>query len=116
MTPEGDCHALVKILSQPLLVSPETRFRRLIAASAQVTIECAIPDADTGAERHLRALGFCRRCGRWDVQCHDAAHALALEMRVIDLAVGNPSFKQLRMRRVDAVSRFRAAVRTSLPA
>ena len=115
-TPEGDCHALVKILSQPLLISPETGFRCLIAASSQVTIDCAIPDADTAAEKHLWALGFCRKRDRLVLQCEDAAHALALETRVIDLAVGHPAFQGLRMWRVDAVGRFRTAVGTSLPA
>ena len=115
-TPEGDCHALIKILSEPLPISAETGFRRLIVASAHVTIECAIPDAEPVAERHLRALGFRRKRERWVVQCEDAAHALALETRVIDLAVGHPAFERLRMWRVDAVGRFRAAVETSLSA
>ena len=117
MTPaKGDCHALIKILSEPLPISVETGFRRLIVASAHVTIECAIPDADPVAERHLRSLGFRRKRERWVVQCEDAAHALALETRVIDLAVGHPAFKRLRMWRVDAVGRYRAAIETSLPA
>lgn len=112
-TPEGDCHALVRILSQLLPESLETGFHRLIVASERVAVECVVPDEEEEAKAGLHLLGFERQGSRWVARCEDAAAALGLEMRVIDRAVGNPAFAHLRMWRVDAVSRFGTVVDTS---
>jgi DNA polymerase III subunit epsilon len=109
-TPEGDCHALVRILSQLLPESLETRFHRLIVASARVSVECVVPDAGEDVRSELEALGFELQSSRWIAQREDAAAALALEMRVIDLAVNNPAFALAQMWSVDSTSRFGAAV------
>ncbi|CAD5372912.1 putative DNA polymerase III subunit epsilon [Rubrivivax sp. A210] len=116
-TPEGDCHALVRILTQPLPLpqSSETGFHRLIVESARVTVECVIPDSEQVAQAGLEALGFGRQGSRWFAGREDAAGAHALEMRVIDLAAGNPAFAQLKMWRVDAISRHGYPVAMSPP-
>ena len=109
-TPEGDCHALVRILSQLLPESPETGFHRLIVASARVTVECVVPDADEITLPELETLGFELQGSRWVAHGKDAAAALAIETRVIDLGVDNPAFARIRMWRSDAASRFGAEV------
>jgi DNA polymerase-3 subunit epsilon len=112
-TPEGDCHALVRILTQPLPRSFETGFHRLIAESARVSVECLIPDDDEAAQAGLEALGFERQGSRWVARREDAAGALALQMKVVELSAGKPAFAQLKMWRTDAVSRHGCAVATS---
>ena len=107
-TPEGDCHALVRILAQVLPESLETGFHRLIVASARVTVECVVPDAEEVARSELEGLGFELQGSRWVAHREDAAAALALEMRVIGLAVDNPAFARMRMWRIDSASRFGA--------
>lgn len=105
----------MRILSQRLPESRETEFHRLIVASARVTVECVVPESEEDAKASFEAFGFEQQGSRWVAHREDAAAALALEARVVDLAVDNPAFAQLRMWRVDAVSRFGAAVKTSLP-
>lgn len=104
-SPADDCDALVKILSQLLPESSETGFFRLIVASARVTVACEVLENEQAA-RGLQALGFERRDGRWEAVAEDAAAALALEEKVIDLAAHNPAFAQLQICRIDAVNRF----------
>ena len=78
-------------------------------------MECLVPHDDPTAQAGLEGLGFVRQGSRWVAFGKDAAEALALEMRVIDLAVGNSAFAQLKMWRVDAVSRYGNAVGTAWP-
>lgn len=72
-----------------------------------------MPEDAKDAQAGLEALGFERKGSRWVAHLEDAAAALALEMRVVDLAVDNPAFAHLRMWQVDAVSRFGTVVETS---
>lgn len=108
-TTEGDCHALARILSQRLPRSGVSGFRRLLEASASVTVCCALPDARETIWDALRGLGLESTPGCWCATCVDAQAALALEMRVIDLAVDKPEYAGLRMWRIEATTRHASA-------
>lgn len=108
-TPEGDCHALARILARRLPGSGVSGFRRLLMASACVTVCCALPDPSEATRDALRRLGLESIQSCWCATCVDAQAALALEMRVIDLAVDNPNYAGLRMWRIDATTRHASA-------
>lgn len=105
-TPEGDCHALVRILSQRLPRSLETGFKRLLAASRRVTVCCAGADASDAVAASLEPLGFRSENWGWTATLRDDEAALDLETRVVDGAVDNPAFAGLKMWRVNATTRF----------
>ncbi len=106
ITPQGNCEALVQILSKPLLESWETGFRRLIAASARVTVEYCVTDGDTDSRAALEALGFARRGNRLTASKPDAAAATELRTRVTTLTASNPNLRLDQAFVIDAVGRF----------
>jgi DNA polymerase-3 subunit epsilon len=108
-TPESDCHALARILAQRLPGSGVSGFRRLLEASACVTVCCALPSPSEAIRDALRRLGFESTQGCWCATCVDTQAALALEMRVIDLAVDNPEYAGFRMWRIDTTTRHASA-------
>jgi len=106
-TPRSDCKALARILATPLPGTGETGLCRLIAAAATVRVECELPeDISPETRTILSSLGFVAAAKRWAVDCDDDVQALLVEMALIDHAVGDEAFAELRMWRVDARARI----------
>ena len=106
-TPRSDCQALARILAMPLPGTGGTGLSRLIAAAATVRVVCELPEGVSPEARTiLSSLGFVTDGKRWCVDCADDGQALLVEMALIDHAVGDEAFAELRMWRVDAKARF----------